>query len=61
MGIRIDATAHSAVALCSCGWRDVAASRRVAWLYAVRHNTVAHSYDHRVLDAASHAAKRAGR
>lgn len=40
--ITVDSTLSSTVAVCSCGWRYLADSRRGAWLAARDHERVAH-------------------
>ena len=60
MAVRIDASAHSAVAVCTlCTWRDVAASPRSVWPFALAHTTAVHGYDQRAHDAAYRARQRA--
>jgi hypothetical protein len=38
----IDATPHSCVMVCDCGWRDVARDRLAGWRLAAAHERAAH-------------------
>ena len=35
--MRIDATMHQAIVLCSCGWRGASSTRKSAWALAHNH------------------------
>lgn len=42
MAIKLDYTACSVVAVCSCGWRALADSRAGAWTLAAAHEKQVH-------------------
>lgn len=42
MAIKLDYTACSVVAVCSCGWRTLADSRAGAWSLAAAHEKQVH-------------------
>ena len=55
----IDATQHSAVAVCDhCGRREVTTSRETARVWAAQHEALAHPESHKARKAARVAAKR---
>lgn len=41
----VEATPSSALAICSCGWRDINASKSSAWASAYAHAQRAHQGD----------------
>lgn len=41
--IRLDYTHHSTVAVCSCGWRTLADTKRAAWSLAAAHEKAVHA------------------
>lgn len=41
--VRLDHTHHSTIAVCSCGWRALADTKRGAWALAAQHERAVHS------------------
>lgn len=49
--IRLDHTHHSTIAVCSCGWRALADTKRGAWALAAQHERAVHSTSTQAQDA----------